>query len=266
MHPKRFWSDMTTKDIKDTQNWITVLPICAIEQHGNHLPLSTDWDIGKGNVHAVVDKIPPHLPVTFLPAIPYGKSDEHVNFNGTLSLSYKTLIAIIEDIGEGLAKAGVKKLILANSHGGNVSVMDIAARELRIKHKMLVVQLSWHRLGYPTGMFSEREQKFGIHGGQIETAQMLHLRPDLVNMEKAENYISANEQMSQKYNHLRATSPIPFAWMSEDLNVSGALGNATIATAKQGKALEELMAKNFIELCEDVNNFAIRPHSLITRI
>ena len=108
------------------------------------------------------------------------------------------MTAIIVEIGESLARAGIKKLIIANSHGGNVAVMENAARELRRLHGMLVVQLSWHRLGYPEGLFSDHEQKFGIHGGEIETSQMLHLHPELVDMSRAENFISKGETMAKK--------------------------------------------------------------------
>jgi creatinine amidohydrolase len=259
MLPRKIWAEMTTKELSsaDMSRWIAVLPLAAIEQHGPHLPLLTDAAIGQGNIDAVLPHIPHDLPLTFLPLLPFGKSDEHLAFKGTLTLSATTLLAIIDEIGESLARAGIRKLILANSHGGNVSVMDIAARELRIKYHMLVVQLSWHRLGYPQGMFSESEQKFGIHGGQIETAQMLHFQPHLVRQGEVKNFISRGEIMAQDYAHLRSGSPIPFAWQAEDLHVEGALGDASLATAAQGKALTDLTVHNFIALVRDIHHFEL---------
>lgn len=259
MLPRKIWGEMTTAELQacDVSQWIAVLPLAAIEQHGPHLPLSTDSDIGQGNIDALLPHLPQDLPLTFLPLLAYGKSDEHLGFKGTLTLSAPTLLHIIADIGASLARVGIRKLILANSHGGNVSVMDIAARDLRIKHNMLVVQLSWHRLGYPDGLFSQSEQKFGIHGGQIETAQMLHFRPELVRREHVKNFISRGEIMAKEFSQLRSGSPLPFAWQAEDLNLEGALGDASLATAAQGKALTDLMVQNFIALAKDIEKFEI---------
>ncbi|MFX5464721.1 creatininase family protein, partial [Acinetobacter baumannii] len=86
---------------------------------------------------------------------------------------------------ESVLRAGVKKLVFANSHGGNVAAMDIVARDLRVRHGMLAVQVSWHRLGAPEGLFSAEETQHGIHAGEVETSQMLHFRPDLVQMDEA---------------------------------------------------------------------------------
>jgi creatinine amidohydrolase/Fe(II)-dependent formamide hydrolase-like protein len=138
---KPLFAEMKTTDFADCAEWIAVLPISAIEQHGPHLPLETDFAIANGNIAAIIPHIPHDLPLTFLPILPFGKSDEHGNFKGTLTLSANTMINIIVEIGESLAKSGIKKLIIANSHGGNVSVMDIASLELRKRFNMLIVQL-----------------------------------------------------------------------------------------------------------------------------
>jgi creatinine amidohydrolase len=254
---KPLFAEMKTTDFADCAEWIAILPISAIEQHGTHLPLETDFAIAKGNIAAIIPHIPHDLPVTFLPILPFGKSDEHGNFKGTLTLSANTMINIIVEIGESLAKSGIKKLIIANSHGGNVSLMDIAALELRKRFNMLIVQLSWHRLGYPEGLFSAHEQKFGIHGGEIETSQMLHLRPNLVDMTKAQNFISRGENMAQENAQLRSGSPIPFAWMAEDLNTHGAIGNAALATREKGAALEAHMVREFVALARDVQRMRL---------
>jgi creatinine amidohydrolase len=257
MLPRQLWAEMTTEEFRssDTSGWIAVLPIAAVEQHGPHLAVGVDTVIAEGNVQAVRDILPKGLPVTFLPTVWMGKSDEHIAFPGTVTISAETQIRLLTEIGESVARAGVRKLVIANSHGGNVPVMDIVARDLRVRHKMLVVQCSWHRLGSPEGLFSDSETTHGIHGGEIETAQMLHFRRDLVHMAKARDFASAAIVMEQRYRHLRATQRITFGWASEDLSSAGAIGNAAAATPAAGREQTAFTAKAFVELLEDVGRF-----------
>lgn len=259
MLPRQLWAEMTTEEFRtsDTSSWIAVLPIAAIEQHGPHLALAVDTVIAEGNVQAVRDILPKGLPATFLPAVWMGKSDEHIAFPGTITLSAETQIRLLGEIGDSIARAGVRKLVIANSHGGNAAAMDIVARDLRRRHGMLAVQCSWHRLGSPPGLFPEAEHVHGIHGGEIETAQMLHLRRDLVHLAKARNFGSAAAVMEQRYRHLSATRQVPFGWMSEDLSASGAMGNAAVATPASGRQQTEFTARAFVELLEDVHAFPV---------
>lgn len=258
MPPKQLWADMTTDDFRtDTSGWIAVLPIAAVEQHGPHLALAVDTVIAEGNVAAVRALLPKDLPATFLPTVWMGKSDEHIAFPGTITISAETQIALLTEIGASIARAGVRKLVLANSHGGNLAAMEIVARRLRIEHTMFVVQCSWHRLGSPEGLFPEAEVTHGIHGGQIETAQMLHLRRDLVHMAKARDFGSAARIMEQRYTHLRATQRISFGWASEDLSPAGAMGNAAAATPAAGREQTDFTARAFVELLEDIHRFPV---------
>jgi creatinine amidohydrolase len=259
MLPRQLWAEMTTEEFRssDTAGWIAVLPIAAVEQHGPHLAVGVDTVIAEGNVQAARDILPKGLPVTFLPTVWMGKSNEHIAFPGTVTISAETQIRLLTEIGESVSRAGVRKLVIANSHGGNVPVMDIVARSLRVQHRMLVVQCSWHRLGSPDGLFSETEAAHGIHGGEIETAQMLHFRRDLVHMAKARDFTSAAIVMEQRYKQLRATQRIAFGWASEDLSPSGAIGNAAAATPAAGREQTAFTAKAFVELLEDVHAFPV---------
>src|SRR5579883_3414412 len=132
--PKRNWMDMTWQDIADagaeTVRWIAVLPLAAIEQHGPHLPLGVDTYIGEGYLARVENIRPADLPVTFLPLQRIGVSVEHLSYPGTLTISAATAIAAWTAIGESLARAGVRKLVLITSHGGNIAAMEIVARDL----------------------------------------------------------------------------------------------------------------------------------------
>ncbi len=257
MLPKRFWQDMTTEDFQACvrENWIAVLPVAAIEQHGPHLPLSTDTVLAEGQIQRVVEKLPEELPVTFLPVQQIGKSDEHISSPGTLTLSWETVTKSWVEIGECVARAGIRKLVLINSHGGNVPILDIVARELRVRHEMFVTATNWLRFGQPDGLFPEEEFAYGIHGGDIETSLMLHLRPDLVDMSKAKDFFSEQQTFLKEFTHLRGHGKAQFGWKAQDLNPEGALGNASAATAEKGRLSLDHATSGFIELLRDVDAF-----------
>lgn len=257
--PQARWQDMTTTDISssDRNDWIAVLPVAAIEQHGPHLPLGTDTIIGNGMIDATLTRMPDGLPVSFLPIQQVGKSNEHVSFPGTLTLDWKTAVQSWIEIGESVYRAGLKKLIIINSHGGNVSLIDIVARELRVRFDMLTVATSWMRFGAPDALFTEHEYSYGIHGGDIETSLMLHLNSELVDMDKAQDFHSSQLDFMEEFTHLRAHGPVPFGWKAQDLNVHGTVGDASIATAEKGRMLVDHQVNGFIDLCRDVHSFSI---------
>jgi len=256
MLPKINWHEMTTVDFAgDTSDWIAVLPVCAIEQHGPHLPVYTDTCIAEGCVARTRELLPDNLPVTFLPAQAVGKSNEHISSPGTLTLSWDTLTAAWIELGESVHRAGLRKLVIINSHGGNVPIIDIVARELRVRFDMLCVATGWFRFGMPEGVFPDSEHTYGIHGGDVETSMMLHLRPDLVRMDKAEDFKSTQLQMIDEFTHLRAHGPVQFGWKAQDLNIKGAVGNAAAAKAENGALAIDHQARAFVELLDDVNRF-----------
>jgi creatinine amidohydrolase len=257
MLPKRAWQEMTARDFAggDTSQWVAVLPVAAIEQHGPHLPVYTDTCIAEGMIRRVIELLPEALPVTFLPVQAVGKSNEHISSPGTLTATWETTTRLWLEIGDSVRRAGIAKLIVVNSHGGNVPMIDIVTRELRVRHDMLAVGTAWSRFGHPDGIAAPEEYLYGIHGGDIETSIMLHLRPDLVQMEHAQDFRSAQEQFATEFTHLRAHGPVQFGWKAQDLNPHGVVGNASAATAEKGKAVIEHQARAFVELCADVHAF-----------
>ncbi len=255
--PLRNWMEMTWQDIAggETARWIAVLPLAAVEQHGPHLPLGVDSFIAEAYLARARDSLPDDLPVTFLPVQRIGVSAEHLSFPGTLTLSATTAIAAWTELGESLARAGVRKLVFVTSHGGNVAAMELVARDLRTRLHMLAVTVGWHRFGYPDGTFSSDERKHGIHGGDIETSLMLAVKPDTVRMDRAPKAMPETVAMAREFIWLGAYRPAGFAWMTQDLHPSGAVGDATQATAAKGDAALARGAEAFVELLREIDRF-----------
>jgi creatinine amidohydrolase len=254
-----YWSELTTSEFAglDPEQTVAVLPIAAIEQHGPHLPVATDTAIAEGMLGEVVKRLPADLAILILPTQSIGKSNEHLRSPGTITLSAETALRAWTEIGEAVHRAGLRKLVLANSHGGNVDLIGIVARELRVRLQMLVVTSSWSRFGIPPGLFSDQEAAVGIHAGDIETSLMLHFRPDLVHMDKAQDFAPATIEIAKDFAVLRPTGSTAFGWIAQDLHPSGAAGDASLATAEKGRATAEFQAIQFIKLLHDMTRFSL---------
>ena len=260
--PLRFWADLATTDFAalDRSRAIAVLPVAATEQHGPHLPLSVDTDLVDGVVQACLPCLPADLPALFLPTQNVGLSPEHARFAGTLTLKAETVIRLWTDIGESVAASGVKKLVLLNAHGGQVSVMDIVARDLRARLGMLVYSVRWFNLPLldPQGrdvnaLFSAEEHRFGVHGGDVETSMMRALRPDRVRMDQAQDFRSTSQDRAERFPVLGNGRSAKLGWQMQDYNPHGAAGNAAAATAEKGQALLDASGRALARLLTEID-------------
>ena len=260
--PSRYWADLTTRDFARLQasgqaaHTVAVLPVAAIEQHGPHLPLSVDATLLQGVIDAALAQLPTDVPVLFLPPQNVGLSPEHILFPGTLTLSPATVIALWTGLGECVARAGIKKLLLFNGHGGQVSVMDIVARELRTHCGLLVYSASWFSLPLPeavAGQFSAHEHRFGIHAGDIETSMMLHLAPHTVHMEHALDFRSTSQDRAEQYGILGNGKSAKLGWQMQDYHPAGAVGNAAAATADKGRAVVQAAGQQLAQLLRELH-------------
>lgn len=254
-----YWNELNTLDFAglDPDKTIAILPIASTEQHGPHLPIATDVAIANGMLAEFRAQLPDDLTTLVLPTQEIGKANEHIYGPGTLSFGPEILIPAWTAIGSKVAEAGVRKLVIVNSHGGNVDIMSIVARELRVRHQMAVVSTQWGRFGNPEGMISDHEQKFGIHGGDVETSLMLHFRPDLVRMENAQNFVSKAEWMKEWSRFLQPLPPHSLAWIAHDLNENGVVGDASNGTAEKGEAICKHQVAGFIEMLRELADYPL---------
>jgi creatinine amidohydrolase len=260
-----FWSDLNTQDFAslNKSRAIAVLPLAATEQHGPHLPLSVDTDIVNGVVRIAMPflkEAAPDLPVYFLPTQAIGLSPEHAAFPGTLTLKPETLMRLWTDIAESVNAAGIHKLVLFNAHGGHVGAMDVVSRDLRARLGMLVYSVSWYQLPLLNAegkdlnaLFSDHEHRFGVHAGEVETSVMLALKPESVQMDKAQNFQSTSEERATKFSILGNGKSAKLAWQMQDYNAAGAAGNATAATAAKGQALLDAAGRSLAQLLVEID-------------
>jgi creatinine amidohydrolase len=255
--PPRDWTDIHWAEISgaDAARWIAVLPLAATEQHGPHLPLETDVLIGQAYLARVRELLPSDIPATFLPVQPVGISTEHIHYPGTRTLPTEMALKAWMKLGESVARAGLKKLVMVTSHGGNSAAMTLVAQDLRAQHGLLAVTTSWSRFGVPEGLFSADELRHGIHGGAVETSIMLARYPQAVRREAIADFRPLSVAMEKEYRWLSAHRPVPFAWQAQDLHPSGAVGDATQASAEKGERLLDHGARAFCELLADVDKF-----------
>lgn len=254
----RLWADLTTTDFAalDPAGTVAVLPLGATEQHGPHLPLAVDQALVDAMVADALPRLPAQLPVLVLPTQQVGYSPEHAAFAGTLTLSAPTVIASWVEIGECVARAGVRKLLLFNAHGGQVSLTDIVARELRTRCDLIVYGCSWWNLPLGDdvlGLFPPGEHRFGVHAGDIETSLMLALRPQSVRMGQARDFPSRSRQRAAHYPVLGNGRSAKLGWAMHDYNAEGAAGNAAAATADKGRAVLQAVGRELARLLQEMS-------------
>ncbi|MEM9714947.1 MAG: creatininase family protein [Pseudomonadota bacterium] len=251
-----YWSDQKAPAFENLpSDLVVVQPVGAVEQHGPHLPLSVDCDLVEAVITRGMSKLSADQNVLILPTLTVTKSDEHDHFPGTLSLSADTLLAKIRDIGASLSRANIERLVFLNGHGGNAASLDITARDLRIQHDMIAATASW--FGFADYSAVEPEHILhDFHGGLIETSAMLATKPELVDMDLAENFEPASMAWEQSYKFIgltrQAAKP---AWIAGDLHPKGVCGDAASATVELGNQLLDSAARDFAAFLAEFARF-----------
>ncbi|WOD37954.1 creatininase family protein [Nodosilinea sp. E11] len=255
--PHRYFPYLTWTEIEampDRENVVIVQPMGAIEQHGPHLPLAVDSAICTTVLGQALAELNPAIPAYSLPPLYYGKSNEHWHFPGTITLSAETLLRVIHDVAESVYRAGFRKLVLLNAHGGQPQVLEIAARDLHLAHPDLMVfpLFVWAVPNCAGELLSQKELELGIHAGDAETSLMLSILPEQVRMELAQTEFP---QGLPTESWLTMEGALPFAWVTRDLSASGVLGDPTVATVEKGDRLLESLAQGWVTVLEDIYRF-----------
>jgi creatinine amidohydrolase len=256
----RYWQSLTTAEVPSAvaRDPVIILPLAAIEQHGPHLPLSTDLDIGLGLLASAFGLLPDDFPAWVLPPQAVGTSGEHVRFPGTLSLDPDTLGDVIHACGSGLAACGVRRLVLSNSHGGNRRSLDTAGLRLRQERGLLVVKVNYFELPPPDHVdLPASEWRHGLHGGALETAMMLHLRPELVRVGAIREARGLGQELEGVMRRLTPEGPVSFSWLAGDLHRSGVAGDARLGDAAMGGRLVAHYGAALAEALRDARAFPL---------
>jgi len=250
----RRYEDLTGPEIADRirPDTILLLPIGAVEQHGPHLPLAVDHVIAHETATAVVDEVGEQLDIWQLPTMSVSKSNEHAWSPGTLWYSADTMMSILRDLGRCLASTGAERLVLLNGHGGNTTLLNTALRELRLEFGFKTFLM--HPSVPPAygGTSTEDELGMGIHGGLNETSVFMHLRPELVDLSKAERRVP--EALADN-RHVRFGGSVMFGWLSNDFHDDGYIGDPTGANADLGKRLFESNVAHLADAMAEVKTF-----------
>ena len=231
---------------------ILIQPLGAIEQHGPHLPLSTDSVVATAVAEAAVDQYGDEVDAWLLPTLEYTKSNEHAWSPGTIWLSVTTLLAVLDDIARCVATTPAKRLVFLNGHGGNSALANVANREIRLKHGLMTFLA---HPGVPPdqgGVSPASELGMGVHGGTDETSIMLHLAPELVRMELAERHVPEKIALNQ---YVRFGGRVSFGWLSNDFFPDGYIGDPTPATAELGATLFQGAVRGFGEALREIAAF-----------
>jgi creatinine amidohydrolase len=258
------YDELTWPEIREAiaRQPVVLLPFGAVEDHGPHLPLNTDNVIVETICLEAARRAPGEMLV--MPPVAYGLDEHHIDFPGTVSVGIQTLIGYVADVALSLARHGFTHILIVNGHGSNTSIADLASRRVVLESGVICGAMSPSAaidptLAEPTFSQMRRSDAGGVaHAGEYETALMLYLRPELVQMDRA---VRESGQIKLTYFNWDHPEPSILAWQDwwSRMSESGVCGDPTVATAEFGQALFETTVENFIRFVQEFRTIPIRP-------
>jgi len=254
--PDRFFPYLTWTEIAampDRARVVLVQPLGAIEQHGPHLPLAVDATIACETIGAACQRLPDDLPCYVLPPLYYGKSNEHLGFPGTISLRAETLLATLHDIADSLYRAGFRRLVFANAHGGQPQVVEIAAMDIHARYPdfWTFPVFVWRVPNETKALLTDIERDRAMHAGDAETSFMLAVDPDRVRRDRR-----VCEYPPDRARLFQPKGALTYAWLTDDISQSGVVGDATIATPEKGLRILHSLADGWAQAIVDAHHFS----------
>ena len=255
-HEPRRFADLSGPQVTQrvTSRSVLIQPLGAIEQHGPHLPMSTDLIIAESTAKAAVHAAGDDLDLWLLPPLAYTKSNEHAWSPGTIWLSATTMLAVLDDLGRCLAGTPARKVVFLNGHGGNSALVAVANREVRLAHGLMTFLVHPFVPADQGGSSPADELGMGIHGGADETSVMLHLRPDLVDMASATRCVP---EALTAFERVRFGGSVPFGWLSNDFGPHGVIGDPTLASAQLGERLFRAGVDSVVAALREIDRFEL---------
>jgi creatinine amidohydrolase len=262
--PKIRYDELTWPEMRDAvaRQPVILLPFGTIEDHGPHLPLNTDNAIVEAICLEAARRAPEEMLV--MPLVAYGLDEHHMDFPGTVSVDMQTLLAYVADVALSAARHGFTHILIVNGHGSNAPLADLAARRVVLASGAICGAMSPNAaidptLSEPTLSDMRRSGPGGVaHAGEYETALMLHLRPDLVQMDRA---VREMGQLKLEYFNWDHPQPSILSWQDfwSRMSESGVCCDPTVATAEFGRALFETTVTNFVRFVREFRTLPLRP-------
>ena len=247
------FEELTWKAVKelDVSNYLVVWPVASLEQHGPHLPLGTDSIILDAVIQNVRTRLGKGFKGIFLPQLWYGKSPEHLGFPGTVSLSARTLISIIEDVLDSLVPHDFKNFVFLNGHGGNSSLLNSISYDLSFTHNVEI----YHANLWGGDLFDELIASLfpdlvgtEVHAASIETSLLLHLSPELV------------KEIPHFKSFVSFKNRLPASWVSHNFKTLGVIGNPSFASAEAGREILDFAVRKICNLFEQISANIVNPN------